>query len=57
MNFDYLLVLRYNINLNKDINRREKTVGIGTEKGITFLLTLLSLLGLSSGISGKNIME
>ena len=56
MNFDYLLVLRYNINLNKNINRRENA-GIGTEKGITFLLTLLSLLSLSSGISGKNIME
>lgn len=56
MNFDYLLVLRYNINLNKNIDRRELPVSV-LQKGITSLLTLLSLLSLSSGISGKNIME
>jgi hypothetical protein len=28
MNFDYLLILRYNINPNKNINRREKELPV-----------------------------
>ena len=55
MNFDYLLVLRYNINLKKNINRRK--LPYCTEKSITFWLTLLNLFSLSSEISGKKIME
>ena len=33
MNFDYLLILRYNINPNKNINRREKELPVLVMKG------------------------